>query len=235
MNLAEFRSQTKLLLGNLPDEHPIMALRDQWINSAIRDFPQRTIPGAFDRRTLFPELTRQTLVQPAANQAWIMTPVNMLAPLEIFVYRDEAVPNLDFAQGFPVTRQDWDVYQVMNKDASNDNWTQIYSWFDDRFYLWPTPISGKLGWLLIFYLFEQPDLTLPEHVPLIDKRWHRAITFLATAYGEAAQNHKERAAFFEGEANKAVGLAMNWIGMHDQRDGWGIEIHGDINSMEVYD
>lgn len=234
MNLAQFRAQVTLQLGNPPAAHPIMALLDSWINDAIRDLPQQTLPGSFDRRTLFPELTRQAMFQPAANQAWVEVPKNMLAPLEMFCYWSETEPDLDFARANPVSYIDWEQYQVQSKASSTSNWAQLYSWFDTRFYLWPTPISGFLGWMTIFYLFEQPPLTDPTHVPVINERWNRAICHLATSYGEAAQNHKERAAFFEGEASKQIVKAMNWVGMHDQRKPWNVIVSGDASSEETY-
>ena len=235
LNLQGYRDQVTLLLGNPPSAHPMMGLLDSWINNALRDLPQRTLPGPFDRRTLFPELTRQTVVQVVENQAWIKCPEFMLAPLEMFVYYSEDPPDLDFAQAHPVTMQDWETFQVLNRNQTDKNWTRLYSWFDDRLYLWPTPVAGTLGWISLFYLFEQPDMTVPEQEPFLNRRWDRAVTFLATAYGEAAQNHKERSAFFENEANKQVALAMNWRGMHEQRTPDGVVIYDDVSTSGTYD
>jgi len=232
MNLSQYRERVVLLLGNPPMAHPIMQMLDEWINDAIRDIPQRTLPGPFDRRTLFPELTRSTLVQVAENQAWIEAPKAMLVPLYAFCYESEDAPNLDFDKPNPITFMEYDQYQVLDKNG--EDWTRIMSRFDNRIYVWPTPIEGKLGWVNLFYLFEQTYLTVPEQEPMINRRWDRSICNLATSYGEAAQSHKQRAEFFEEQTNKQMMLAANWQGMHEQRVPWANEIDGDVSSEETY-
>jgi hypothetical protein len=232
VNLQQYRDRVILLLGNPPKVHPILQMLDEWINDAIRDVPQRTLTGPFDRRTLFPELTRHTLVQVAENQAWVQAPPTMLAPLYAFCYENESEPNLDFDQPSSVSFLEYDEYQVLDKGG--EDWTRIMARFDDRLYIWPTPVEGKQGWISLFYLYEQEYLSVPEQTPMINRRWDRAICNLATAFGEAAQNHKERAAFFEAEANKQMAAAMNWIGMHQQRTPWANEIDGDVSAEETY-
>lgn len=236
MNLAQFRARTRLQLGNLPEAHPIMANLDDWINDAIRDLPQIEVPG-FDHRALFTELTRKTLIQPVGLQAWINTPFNFLSPINMFVFYSEDQPDPDFAQAHPVTRVDKMTYEVMNKDERNGNgdWARTWSWFDDRIYLWPTPVAGSLGWLYLYYFYEQPDLTVDEQVPLLNKRWHRAACSLATAYGEHAQHHPTRAKYFEDEAKKQLMQALNWVGRSDQYDPQVVKVYGDPDSSEIYD
>ena len=87
----------------------------------------------------------------------------------------------------------------------------------------------------LFYLAEDIlSVAAPTTAPLLNTRWDRACTDLACAYGEAAQFHPQRAAFWENEADKKIGKALDVLSISRARRPQRVLIHNAPTRLKIY-
>ena len=234
MNFGEMKTRVRLQLGNLPVNHAFYTEVDGWVNDAIRDLPRRLIVTGYEPRNLFPELERSANATVVLDQSWIELPDPCLAPLEVFAFRTEAVVNNDNDRTYPINRIDWEEYEVLDKSTANAWWTRLWCWRTSKIFLYPTPRTGYHDTLKLYYMYDHQDFTTDGQTPTLNPRWHRAVTDLSCAYGEAAQNHPQRASFWEEQADARVKKALDAMGVSMARAPRTVAIYDEPKQGDIY-
>lgn len=202
MNLSEFQSALLMRAGNLANDDPAWVAANggrDFINQAQDFMVLRTLIPERRRLNLFTSLRDRWHVKTLSNVAWLEIPERCLTVDAVYTYNQSgAEPDEGLARRRRVEFVDEETYETAPRDPGEREFPKACVRMGDRLYVYPTPDTEHVTWLLVKGLKLCPEIANPTDVSILGRRWD-------TALEDAAAYLMFKRFGWTDEATKAIG------------------------------
>lgn len=227
MDFNTCKTRAALNCGNMQSSDPFYTYLGDYVNAALNAMVLRSLTKARVNLNLFPELRTDWTEITIVDQNYLALPSNLLVVDSVLSFDSSTAPTMATSAQTPMTYLSWRDFQNLPKETTVTGYPRIWTRYNNRLYIWPTPRTGYTSYIHLLGLKKEPELSGATDSPAIPELWHDAWLYMACYKICVDKGWGEDATRFLVACDTEITQSIDLVGLDNAQKHGRIRIEGD--------